>query len=532
MRKILAFATVFLASLLLASCSNSSSSSSLVTSGYYKASVNSYSLINHPSLDNFQQKGMPSTGNVKVLVIPVCFSGENDPSFSDEEKSNLEKAYFGNARDTTWESLSSYYKKSSYGKLNISGTITGAYKDPMSSQEFETLCKTKDGFSPLVDSGVNYVTSTLGIKSSDYDSNKDGFIDVVDVIYVTGQKILSQGGTDFWWARTGKSSTNLVGNVDSPVPSRYFWAPYLMICPGFYGGSSIDTHVLVHETGHAQGLSDYYSYAAGDNAVCPLGGIDMMDFNIGDHNAYSKMILGWVNPFVVDGSAKSFTMTLHSFTDTGECVILRDTKTDPWNGLPYDEYLLLQYYTPTGLNEKDSLGYPEWSGRLGHDGTYQSYGLQLFHVDARLYKTIMPLSDPTGLSGYTSEYTDDIIDSQINDSAAGTVTFPSNIAANNTIIFSYDVENKQIGSPNCLIASVPASGTTAFMSKDYKKSAGLMSTLFGIGEEYGSDTFSMEKYAANMTNGTKFDDGSTLNYSFKVVSNGPAACSISFSMVS
>ncbi|MBR2958465.1 MAG: hypothetical protein IKC19_02385, partial [Bacteroidales bacterium] len=68
--------------------------------------------------------GLPSIGNSKALVIPVSFIDYKAPIMM---KSDLEKAFFGSSSDTGWESLSSYYYKSSYGKLNITGTVLDVY---------------------------------------------------------------------------------------------------------------------------------------------------------------------------------------------------------------------------------------------------------------------------------------------------------------------------------------------------------------------------------------------------------------------
>ena len=58
--------------------------------------------------------GIPSKGNPKLLVIPIAFSNYPAPS---NMTSRLETTLFGNAAVTGFESLQSYYYKSSYGQL-------------------------------------------------------------------------------------------------------------------------------------------------------------------------------------------------------------------------------------------------------------------------------------------------------------------------------------------------------------------------------------------------------------------------------
>ena len=65
------------------------------------------------------------------------------------------------------------------------------------------------------------------------------------------------------------------------------------------GNAKPDAHTFIHETGHMIGLDDYYSYDRGKGDYGGLGGLDMMDFNIGDHNGYSKWMLGWLHPQMV-----------------------------------------------------------------------------------------------------------------------------------------------------------------------------------------------------------------------------------------
>jgi hypothetical protein len=132
--------------------------------------------------------------------------------------------------------------------------------------------------------------------------------------------------------------------------------------------NQIDASTIIHETGHKLGLEDYYDYASddGSNNEWGLGGADMMDSTVGDHNPFSKLLLGWIQPKVV---TESMDLILDPFSTSGDAYII----TDDWNGSLFDEYIIAMYYTPTGLYQ----GFDDFF----FDG--QS-GLILYHVDARL----------------------------------------------------------------------------------------------------------------------------------------------------
>ena len=72
----------------------------------------------------------------------------------------------------------------------------------------------------------------------------------------------------------------------------------------------------------------------------------MMDYNIGDHSAISKLLLGWITPTVVNGFG-TISLDIESFVDTGKCLIVTDRKMLSI----YETYYVLEFYTNTGLNE-------------------------------------------------------------------------------------------------------------------------------------------------------------------------------------
>ena len=129
----------------LFSCNNSSSLYTTkakieITSNHSSGKIYSPNEINvsrtYHSLSEdryYNTQVLPSTGDVNLLVIPVTIPGnekmytnkENNTEISQENViSDLEKAFFGKTEDTGFESVSSFYEKSSYGKLKLSGTVT------------------------------------------------------------------------------------------------------------------------------------------------------------------------------------------------------------------------------------------------------------------------------------------------------------------------------------------------------------------------------------------------------------------------
>jgi hypothetical protein len=129
----------------------------------------------------------------------------------------------------------------------------------------------------------------------------------------------------------------------------------------------LNAETYVHETGHLLGLDDYYG---NQNNYGPLGGFDMMSYNVGDHGPLNKMLLGWIDPLIAQPGTKKVTLDRYA---TGGGVILIPKTTLP-NGSIWGEFIALAYYTPAGLYEAhQGLSYvPSVSGLL------------VYHVDATL----------------------------------------------------------------------------------------------------------------------------------------------------
>ncbi len=533
-----------------------------------------YAVSTHKELGALKAGKFPSVGTPKILVVPVQFTKDKEGNtssgamFSESEEQvmkTLDEAFFGSTSHskfnttTKWESLSSYYYKSSYGKLDIGGEVTPiyTYKD-VSTKDF-----TRSNLDSLIKSIVSWLQTSQNYDMKDYDYDHDGYIDGLEIIYCTDQETpstntsTSSDNSDLWWNFTTILDSNAAqkGNAEKPVAQRYFWSRYDYVKNTYYPTETeketADAHTIVHETGHMLGLNDYYSYDTTDSGAKsggPAGCADMMDMNVGDHNAYSKMALSWVDAKVVDGSSSNFSITLDSYTDTGDFIVLRNSSEDKWNETPWDEYLILEYYTPTGVNAADSKGYKEWeqasstgSNAYGHGGTYEQPGLQVYHVDSRLASTTADYDSVNKkiVSG-TSKfgYTDNLYDSATISADGKRYESAFSAPHSNTPSRSVDVDNgKSENGAYREIHAIFSSGVNGLDGSTYYNSFGNTANLFGKADYtynggeanlYGGSNYSNYRMRDFMPNDLLFDDKTSLNWTFSITAQTDSSITLHF----
>ena len=88
------------------------------------------------------------------------------------------------------------------------------------------------------------------------------------------------------------------------------------------------------------GADDYYCYDTvttdkSEYTPAPMGGVAMMDCNVTDHDAFTKLSFNWVKPYVVTGNA---TITINPMETNGDCILI-PAKGSTWNGTAFDEYM-------------------------------------------------------------------------------------------------------------------------------------------------------------------------------------------------
>ena len=342
----------------------------------------------------WKNRGYPhfkSVGENNLLVVPLKIKGYEEYATSENLKKINDSFFLEDSLNTLgYYSLSEYYKISSYNKLNIKGEVTPWIDLDLTTKEISSSSisnYTYDcGTYFPTEKAINYIKENLNIDLTKYDNDKDGFIDGVYFIYgcPTFLDDSSLSSSTFWNFTYYNVLNKDKASISSPVLMTYSWSSFDMLSKGS-DKTKLDTHTYIHEFGHQLGLNDYYdtSNSGGLNPyTSPMGGLDMMDNNVGDHSAFSKFALGWVNPYVVNGDYGEVNIELKSLLSDGECIIL---PTKEYNNTPFDEYFMIEYVKNDSINKLDSTaGYPSTfytDGRIIR--FYSKNGIRITHIDAR-----------------------------------------------------------------------------------------------------------------------------------------------------
>ncbi len=230
----------------------------------------------------------------------------------------------------------------------------------------------------------------------------------------------------------------------------------------------------------------------------------MQDANVGGHDPFSIAALGWAKPIVAE---ENKTYVLRPFQESHDLLLLSPS----WNSYssPFDEYLLLEYYTPTRLNEfdvKNAYGpYPTGP---------RNEGIRIWHVDARLlYADTYALNE----DGYYDP---------VYSSSKMTSDPLHRCQAGVSMAFTNSVGDEAYGSP---------------LGSDYDQYNELQlirNNIFGTlhSKKWISDTdlfhngstFSMEDFSVQFPNGNSFNNGKSLSWSLSIsISSSLASISVS-----
>ena len=319
-----------------------------------------------------------------ALIVPVWFTDSNNYiSNKKAVRDDIEKAYLGTNEETGWRSVKTFYEEEGRGRYTLTGFTTDWFECNLPSRNYYSGQLGSSRVETLVKSAVKWYKTTYGVEDmKGFDADSNGYIDAVVLIYGAPD----YGATENYnasnmWAYTSWLCDEKNRSYDDPGANAFFWASYDFMYgedhphnSTYHSGDTryceLDTHTYIHEFGHVLGLNDYYDYS---QQYSPAGGFSMQDQNVGSHDPYSLLTYGFIDPYIITDEA---TITINDFQSSGDVVLLANKTINS----PFDEYILLELYTPTGLNEFDTMYQYCGAGVKGIDDV----GIRIWHVDGRL----------------------------------------------------------------------------------------------------------------------------------------------------
>lgn len=295
-------------------------------------------------------RGMPTRGSVRTFTLLIEFQDHrhtNSRNFIHDNVYGL-----GDDLRSPYESLSRYYERSSYNQLDLRpGNTLDWYR---TAYDRSTVSQTRKGREDLIKEALNHFNAQ-GHDFRQYDNDGDGFIDYFMVLW-TGP---DNGWGSFWWGyKRNFSDSSYV--LDGVRLSAYSWQ-----WEARPAGSTFTPKVIIHETGHALGLPDYYDY---DDTIGPDGGVGALDImgggSRGDHNCFSKFVLDWITPTIV--ARGSYNLNLNASGTATDAVLI-------WPHIGTED-MFSEYYMVQNRHRIGNDDAPRMPGN----------GMLIWHVDARL----------------------------------------------------------------------------------------------------------------------------------------------------
>ena len=301
-------------------------------------------------IGTFNPPYFPHTGSPKALVILVQFKDTvfsmSNPrqSFSDYLNAEGPLSNYGNMESRNYGSVRQYFKDMSQGKFtpqfDVAGPVTldsasayygknsGSITDVHVSDMVREACA-------AVNNEVNF---------ADYDSDHDGLVDLVYIIYAGWSESVGGNSSDCIWP---KSSWIYNLSFDNVNIRRYGINNELNYFPNkkFTSNPEITRRIngiglFCHEFSHTMGLPDFYYPDAPDNQEMEYW--DLMDNGEYTDNGYTptpytpweKEVMGWTSLQTIT-EAKRYTLANDSAlkveAENGEYMILHNVQKTGWN---------------------------------------------------------------------------------------------------------------------------------------------------------------------------------------------------------
>lgn len=342
--------------------------------------------------------GLPAQGEANLLVVPINFKDDDiiqnqvgneiDITISEEDREALKELYFGTTKEGSYPSVQEFYKTSSFNKLNLSGVVSPLVTLPETYRNYlvkTAMTSKKDVYNEIVTYVYDYLfEQTKTYYLGDFDSDDDKRVDSITLVMNYPYDIsfqndaLDESHLDF------TSLNNVFFTKDFAEPEKSKINSYAMISDCFrqYYYNDRDAREYIRLVGQMLGLDNYEDTTINPNTGtirAPLGYTDMNSGGIGDHNPFSKYQLGWIEPKFIsasDISDEGLKIKLKGSINSGEAIILHTGDKNP-----FSEYLMLDFYTPFGVNALDSM-----TQSIYGTTTFSKASIRVFQVDARLVR--------------------------------------------------------------------------------------------------------------------------------------------------
>ncbi|MBO5111669.1 MAG: Ig-like domain-containing protein [Clostridia bacterium] len=274
----------------------------------------------HPEL--FGTRSMPTHGEGKIVVFLIQFPDYmNDNPKATQEYYN--KLYFSGGWEKSTqgkETVASFYKEQSYGKLNLSGQVFDWYTAKHERSYYD------DRKAELVMEAAEYYQAQ-GVDFSQFDGDGDGTIDAI-VFHFAGETTTERYTP--WYPGVAYGVSNYFGIIDN--------LKFTTIVQVDERVGAHDMHLIRtirHELMHTLDMPDLY----GESYFGLKPAVDLM---VGNHdfiNPYFKILLGWIDTVkVITENSHNVQLELYN-NDTADDVAI---VTDRFNGF-FDEFFIIAY---------------------------------------------------------------------------------------------------------------------------------------------------------------------------------------------
>ncbi|MBR0451297.1 MAG: hypothetical protein IJI78_04820 [Oscillospiraceae bacterium] len=301
-------------------------------------------------------------GTARLMIIPINLDGG---AFFDQTFMNALELRMNGTSDQTYNvySVRDFFRTASYGQFDITYEVMSTYRPQVTVAQWDAG---KDQY--IYDYMYAAYRHALDNDSGSYkrfDSDGDDCIDGV-IFVINAPEDSTPVGAGFRLKTYSWDLANFTGYPPFKYASMIKISEIAIDENGYYSDNNLTSMV-----GHAFGLEPYYDSMG---MINPISSFDMQSGKMGDWNSFSKMSVGWLDPYVITPDTDSVTLKLRCSAEYGDAILI--PAGDEWNGTPFDEYFLVDVFAGRGNNAKCWDFYAEGPNLRG--------GVRLLHVDAKM----------------------------------------------------------------------------------------------------------------------------------------------------